>query len=83
MIADAKAANAAILKNIRTVKKRPSDRAKRLAAKSSALSALRLGVLEIKDSRRINPKEWARGYNSAITALELLIEKIESGEVII
>ena len=51
--------------------------------KNAAVEALMLAVAAIKIRRRDNPKEWESGYNSSITAVELLINEIETGEVVL
>lgn len=40
--------------------------------------ALLESITRIKAQRRAGPKDWERGYNSAITQIELFLEEIKS-----
>lgn len=53
----------------------------RKIAKEAGIYALETAIVNIKKRRRDNPKEWEPGYSSAITGIEILIQKIETGEL--
>lgn len=41
---------------------------------------IREAIIRIKEARRSAPHDWERGYNSAITQLEILLGEIQSGD---
>lgn len=53
----------------------------RKIAKESAISALEMAIASVRKRKHDNPKDWERGYNSAITGIELLMQKIETGKI--
>lgn len=68
----------ACLRNLPPQQK-PETRAKR---RKEARAMAELTILEciqrLKAERRAKPKEWERGYNSAITTLELFIQEVQA-----
>jgi hypothetical protein len=64
------------LKNLPRQKNRSADSKKKKAARDLASGAIIESITRVRCAKRSKPKDWERGYNSAITVLELFVSEI-------
>ncbi len=65
------------LRNLPPQKSKAADSKRRKAARDLAGMTIVECIQRVKAERRRKPADWERGYNSAITVLELFAEEIK------
>lgn len=66
------------LRNLPAQKSRSADAKRRKHDREVAELALLEGIQRVRAAMRSKPADWARGYNSAITALELFLSEVKA-----
>jgi len=66
------------LRNLPPQKSKPAESKRRKVARDLADMTIIECIQRLKAARRSKPAEWERGYNSAITTLELFAAEVKS-----